>query len=197
MITIPRVSVIPGVALPLYPARPMRGVPLSNRTVLTEVLQRARQEGAYLTAKLNGDRAVLGKVGGQLHVANRHGGWYSHTVKNLAAWQSLPDQTCLDGEVWQGSFYPFEALVEGGQDLRRQGPAQRALAAKELSHRCGVRFMFPELTEADALRLFRTWAGVRNPQWEGLIWRSAGSPYLIMAREEAEVPAWRKLKWTL
>jgi len=86
---------------------------LSPRNVLATV-RRLEAAGYLIQPKLNGDRVLLVKRGWIVEAYNRRGSRYGFSVHAISDWRALPEGTLLDGEGWQGRFYPFEALEIGG-----------------------------------------------------------------------------------
>ncbi len=191
---IERVVIVPGIAMPFFPARPVKGIPLTTAAQAVERFCADMDSGDILQSKLNGDRAGLGIVAdadGSLivRVQNRHGGWLTQKVRNLAAFLALGAGTCLDGEVIDGDFYPFEVLAWGGASLVGLPTYDRARAAQLACSYTGVPFLF-STPRLDFVRRMRA----NLPRWEGWV-RKANLPYPIGHSAIAETTRWSKLKW--
>ena len=183
-----KVTVIPGIAMPFFPMRPLTGPKL----VKEADVENLTPSGYFWQPKLNGDRVILGKFEGKVYISNRHGGWYSHTVKNLGLWARVPDQTVLDGEVWQMKFLPFEALAVGGVSLLRECVTKRAAKAKELA----ISLEEPFLFDSPTVEWLKTNLRNKPKEWEGVVGKKKDAPYLILGSEK-DSPGWVKRKWCI
>ncbi len=182
-------TVIPGVSLPFFPMRPLTGPMLRTESDIAQVLANTDY---HWQPKLNGDRVIFAKVGGKVYLCNRHNNWYSYAIQNQFVWEHAPDQTVLDGEVWNRKFYPFEALVVAGQSLLRDCVTVRAKAAKELSHELMEPFLFDSPTE----EWLRANLIAKPKEWEGLVGKRKNSPYLILGTQK-DTPGVVKRKWVI
>lgn len=134
--------------------------------------------------KLNGDRVLLVKRNGIVEAWNRHGSRYSFSVNAMADWGGLPDGTILDGEGWQGRFYPFEAVID-------DAPVEaRVEAARRYCLELGNAFIFDTPTDA-----FLRNGADNLPQWEGVVAKKRGSIYRWNRKAHFESIDWLKLKW--
>jgi ATP-dependent DNA ligase len=181
-----RVVVAPGVALPFFPMRPMTGERIEGQRAV-DVVNSYIAKGYIVQPKLNGDRVTLAKVNGKLLAQNRHGAWYSYNF-DQKPWLSLPDGTCLDGEVRDKVFTPFEALSHAGKSLLRETAEYRVALAKSLCT-AGRVWLFDAPSD-DWLRA----SDANYPRWEGVVVKLRASPYSILGIK-TDSPDWKKLKW--
>lgn len=190
-----KIRVTIGLAMPFFPMRPTRCNDIKTPAAAAALVAKARQAGALLQPKLNGDRVEMAKHNGQILFANRHGDWYKFTVKNSSVWQAVQDGTVLDGEVWKGNFYPFEALAIGPEVLVWKGPHERSRRAAQLCSELGQPYLFSEVTESSLEELRAKWSGKDNPEWEGVVWKDAGSPYICLGSAAKDSATWNKHRW--
>ncbi len=169
------------------PMRPTATGLLLTRDNVRAVVADLEADGWLVQPKLNGDRVLLVKRAGIVEAWNRHGTRYSFSVA-AADWRGLPDDTLLDGEGWQGRFYPFEAIELAGEYLGRQCPAIRASVARELCRRLGNAFLFdrPAVAWLDNCR-------DNLPAWEGIV--AKRGRYYPTGKPWQESADWLKLKW--
>lgn len=191
-----KIRVTPGLAMPFFPMRPTRCRDIKTAAAAAEVFSKAKARGSLLQPKLNGDRVEAAKHNGRLLFANRHGNWYNFSVKNASVWSAVEDGTVMDGEVWKGNFYPFEAMAVGSEILVWKGPHARAAAAEKLCRDLGQEYLFPDLTLELLEALRARWSGVDNPEWEGMVEKAAGSPYICLGSAAKESDAWNKYRWS-
>lgn len=184
-----KVTVIPGVALPFFPMRPVTGPMLLNDSHVAEVLN---NQDFYWQPKLGGDRVIMARVGNEIFFANRHGGWYSFNVENKRDWMKVPDRTVLDGEVYKKKFYAFECVVAGGVNMTRKCVTERAAAARYMSELCGVDFIFNPPTE----QYLKDGVVKKPSDWEGVVGKRKNTPYVILGVKK-DSPNWIKRKWIL
>lgn len=186
-----RVAVIPGIVMPFFPMRPVRGPRLQTKADVLEVLEAQKGEIEWVAQpKLNDDRVTLAVRGKKVLVQNRHGGWYAGTVRNLGRWAKLWDRTVLDGGVYDGKFYAFECLALFGQSMLQATTLEREICAMQMSRLCGVEWLFERPT--------RRWLSAlsRNaPQWEGVVLKRIRAPYQIAGSATQESTDWVKRRW--
>lgn len=140
--------------------------------------------------KLNGDRAILWVLDGEIYIHNRHGGEYRLMVRNRATFARLPRGTVLDGEVFGGKFHPFEVVRYGDLDLSERGAEARCRLAESLCGWLEIEWLFAE-PSAEWLN-----AGAANaPQWEGVVCKRRDAVYRPCKKSHHESADWFKLKW--
>ncbi len=174
-------QVLDNLSFPYYPPRPKAGVTL--RAVSDRDCSRY-----HISPKLNGDRGNLVVIDGDVHISNRHGSLYQFNVKNRKDFLKLPSHTVVDGEIWKGVFYPFEAVAVGGDSLMRQCPSVRAAQARELCRLVGVDWLFETPNK-------KWYSSVKLPAWEGVVKKRLGSPYVPLASATQSSTSWFKNKW--
>lgn len=180
---------IVGINLPFYPMRPHKGGKITRDNV--KQLYADITSGQYLAQKkLNGDRACLGVVNGQVMITNRHGGILKHPVANQHDFEKLPSGTLLDGEVWKKGFYPFEALAIGGTSFLHERPFIREQEAIKTSKFLGHTWLFTPPT-LEWLSLLEA----NLPTFEGVVMKAVNSPYIPLGSESQESSTWVKHKW--
>lgn len=144
--------------------------------------------------KLNGDRACLAAVDGELWLQNRHGAFYKQSC-DLTEWVPLKRGAwLLDGEVWKKKFYPFEVVILDGVDISAACPSERVTRAKELTRAVHLEWMFDMPTQSwveSQLRLPKD----LSRQWEGIVAKRRGSRYVQSGTEGTETSHWIKVKW--
>ena len=182
------IPVIPGLSMPFFPMRPSHGVSISPINKATVIEQEAKKY--FIQPKLNGDRAALLVQSGALHIQNRHGDWYRFGIKNGRQFLHLPDTTLLEGEVFESRFHPFEALVVDGESMLRECPSVRAFEARRLCSLIGVEWLFESPTTGWVLHNF-----CRSKEWEGVVLKKLGSPYLPLGLATQHSSTWWKRKW--
>jgi ATP-dependent DNA ligase len=175
--------------LPGYPMRPMPGQTLTPANAV-KLVRQLEDAGFLAQPKLNGDRVLLRKCDGYVEAWNRHGIRYSFTVNAVADWQGLTDDSLLDGEGWQGRFWPFECLQIGGQDLTGSCVTVRAAAAKSLCRQLGHKFLFDRPAD-DWLGLCRE----NLPHFEGVVCKKLDQPYRPLKKAWHTSDTVFKLKW--
>lgn len=164
-----------------FPMRPQLFAKLTRANVLAVVHDLAQTH--IIQPKLNGDRVVLRKIDGRLVAESRFGKPYSFSVHAATDWAGLPDGTVLDGEGWQGHFWPFEAVIDATVE-------ERVAEAKRL---CAVHrrpFIFDAPTDAWLLN-----ASDNLPQWEGIVAKERGTAYEWLGKPARESWQWLKAKW--
>lgn len=175
---------------PLLPPRPTATDAQLTPANAVEIVRDLETLGWLIQPKLNGDRVLLRKVDGIVEAWNRLGNRYSFSVNATADWRGLPDGTLLDGESWQGRFYPFEALRVGGQDLTAACVSSRADAAKELCRTLGNCWLFDRPADDWLIRCREN-----LPTWEGIVAKRIGSQWTPIKKAWHESPDWLKAKW--
>lgn len=182
-------TVVGPFALPYFPPRPAKGPPLASPTQLSRL-------GFYIQPKLNGDRACLAITGDRLVIQNRHGQLFRQPVE-LGPWHELlgRGQFLLDGEVWKKGFYPFEAVVLGGEDISRHHADKRAMAAARLCHAVGVDWLFDSPDSAWFTEQTKVRRGDLTRTWEGIVMKRFDSPYVAAGSATAESSHWFKVKF--
>jgi len=181
--------VVAGITMPFFPMRPRKGAAVTANTV--KQLWADVTSGQFLAQKkLNGDRACLGVQDGKVVVINRRGQLLQHPVSNTRDFLKLPSGTILDGEVWQKGFYPFEALIVGGNSLLKSCPIVREKTAIEISKTLGHTWLFtpPTLEWLSQLK-------ANLPTWEGLVLKHVNTSYIMLGSETQDSPMWLKRKW--
>lgn len=189
-----RFLVVPGLAMPFAPARPRCTLhKLDKASFLAQYEQDIADLSVVIQPKLNGDRAGIGRCAdGVLRVQNRHLGWTTQAVRNLAAFRRLNPGTFLDGEIEGGNFYPFECVALDGDSLVRSTTRCRVAAAKRLCEVLGIPYIFDAPTRKFAA------AHVKNlPRWEGYVRKVDAASYSIGHSAAAETTDWCRVKWTL
>lgn len=209
-----RTVIVPGLAMPFFPARPMTGIVLSTPEQAMAQLSRDLDAGFVCQRKMNGDRSCLGIFNGengpQILVQNRHGGWTKQSVKNAADFLFMGPGSCLDGEIMPGGlFHPFEVLAWGGVSLVNANTSERIRAARLASVEAGRPYLFDFPIEpsyvaiarretakwkADPLRTWVSHLRANLPDCEGYV-RKAETAYPIGRSAIAETTSWAKSKW--
>jgi ATP-dependent DNA ligase len=146
--------------------------------------------GFVVQPKLNGDRVLLVKQGPVASLFSRHGGHYTAARLNLACWQWLPEGTILDGEGWQGSFYPFDVPALANDTTGAMPCSCRVDLVERLTHRAGLPWIFGT-PSAEWLQ-----AGAANaPTWEGVVVKQPGHSYRWEKSASGQSTTWTKWKW--
>lgn len=181
-------NIIPGLAFPYFPPRPTTGTPITIQNVRSLVEVESRRY--FLSPKLGGDRGMLLVKDRQVVVANRFAKIYSFTVKNAKSFLKLPDLTILDGEIWKGEFRPFEVVVVGGKSFCKACPSIRSFEARRICAEIGQKYLFD-------LPVQKWFNRLKNnlPEWEGVVKKRLGSPYIPLATADQSSPYWIKSKW--
>jgi ATP-dependent DNA ligase len=195
MPTMTRHTIIPGLATPFFPMRPTSGPSLLAVRQIPEIF--AMSDRYVLNRKLNGDRVQLSKIDGKLYLANRHGEWYTYSVNNSKRWlEALPDGSCLDGEVWQKNFYPFETLSYGGISYLMKGPEDRCEHAASLTKEVlGQAYMFGDVSESWMIEWLTKPSRPLSSVWEGVVMKRRGSPYIVLPNDSKNSSQWFKRRW--
>lgn len=192
-----RLRVVPGLAMPFFPARPMTGTALQNPDQAVQQYCRDMDQGYVCQPKINGDRACLGVVQWEglgitdkiVVVQNRHGGWTSQCVKNAGKFFCLGVGTCLDGEILKGNFHPFECLAISGVSLLQWPTIERVAMAQSVCDDLKVDWLFAPMGIAQ-IKLLRK----NLPLVEGYV-RKANTAYPIGSSSTSETQEWTKHRW--
>lgn len=183
------IEVVKGWTVPFFPMRPASG-PTLTRKVALEILEKQEDHKYIYQPKLNGDRAILAVVKRQVIVCNRHFGWYQFQVHNAATFLKLADGTIFDGEVWQGSFYPFDCLALEGRSYKQNTTDQREIMAWQMCRLLGVEWMFPKPTKKWLLALRGN-----LPKYEGVVRKRADLGYFVLPNASGTSPGWLKYRF--
>lgn len=175
------------ITTPSIPMRPQMGVKLTADNVLYEVAK-MKAKGYIVQRKLNGDRGVLEMTRLGLLLWNRYGSLYSASGVDLAAWNTLPLGTVLDGEVYLGEFYPFEVINDKLQE-------QRITDAEAMCRRCGQPYIFGGITNDWLIGEVTLDDNPKTRMWEGVVCKLAGAKYVPLKKPDHESPTWQKCKW--
>jgi len=177
--------------MPFYPMRPAKG--RSLRTVrLVEELYPEIQEPCdwVIQPKLAGTRACLAVVDKQVYIQSRHGAWLRRSVRNAPDFLKLPNRTCLDGEVYERNFYPFECLAVGGNLFTYCTANEREVMAYQLMRLIKQPWIFNAPS--------KNWLLARRsnmPKFEGVVLKRSDSPYTLLASPAQVSPVWFKRTW--
>jgi hypothetical protein len=186
-----KIVVCSGLSFPFFPMRPVE-----TRHMLThrdaEEVRRAMLEHEYLVQpKLNGDRACLAVVERRVWVQNRHGSWYGFQVSNANDYlRYLPDGTALDGEVYEGNFYPFELLALKEHSFLMASAAEREVMGFQMCKKAQQPWMFRQ----PSLKWLRE-LSAHLPRYEGVVMKEYNSPYIKAGNANQENFHWMKRKW--
>lgn len=187
-----KLEVVSGIALPLFPMRPMTGMRLTE-TNLPSILNEMGKN-YVVHPKLNGDRVLLAVKNGEVRVCQRHGDWYQFAVTNKSKYASL-EGTVLDGEVYQKNFYPFDSLAIAGKNLLNTPIEVRLDQTQALCAQIRVPYWFAEPTRDQVLAQRLDTLPSGQPQWEGLVLKKRGSRYRVVGSESHVSEEWVKIKW--
>jgi len=202
--TADRLNIAPGLALPFWPMRPRIGVKLTSDNVRAVIEEMSRDY--VLQPKMNGDRVTIATVNGVVHAFHRKLGRYTFKF-NRAAWSMLPNCTCLDGEVKDGEFHPFELLALAGESWLSKPVETRIEGARMLcKERLRPYAFFSVLDDGTswgpgvgseylANHTNGTVKPSTAPYWEGVVAKLKGSRYTIFGCEK-DSPNWVKLKFS-
>lgn len=172
---------------PFYPMRPMMGEKLTAGNILP-VVNYYRSRGYEIQRKLNGDRAIMEVTRNDGVIFwNRYGSRYSFSV-NAAPFKGLLIGTILDGENYQGTFYPFEQISTVSTTT------ERIRDCRLLCGMIGVPYIYGEVTN-DWLMVEFTLPPSRTRMWEGVVCKMKHRPYQPLKTADQESPEWVKLKW--
>lgn len=185
-----KIEICPGLTMPFFPMRPVAGRTLRTPKLVREFIDEFDPEYWEMQPKLNGDRVCLATARGRVYAQNRHGGWYQFPISNAKTFLSLGDGFCLDGEVHQGSFYPFDTLAQSGVLCFDWPTYERVALARKLA----VDLQQPWLFDAPKPE----WLMVRQknmPQWEGIVLKRKQSGYMRLGSADAGSLVWMKRRW--
>jgi ATP-dependent DNA ligase len=179
------------IKLPFFPMRPTLGraiVPGREEEVLSLLETHVAQ------LKLNGDRACVANFDGTVRIQNRHGSWFKNSV-DLRPFQLLPRGFCLDGEVYQKKFHPFEALAIDGVSLLAKPVEERIEQARYFCE--GARL--PWAWDFPGIEWLRCAAKAAKhekiPVYEGLVFKRRGSKYVLSGSADSPSQYWTKCKF--
>lgn len=178
--------------LPFFPMRPRLGKIITVPEDLDQL-----DEEYYWSLKLNGDRALMGIVDKQTHVANRHGSWLKFNVENAPLFAAKLKGTWLfDGEVFKKNFYPFELIESPKGSLAGECPSVRAEQARLVCKALGVQWMYgtPETLKQEAAPCLLE---LRSTPYEGVVGKLKGSRYVPLGSSARDSSSWVKRKWAL
>lgn len=185
-----RIEIVRGLSMPFFPMRPTTGSRIHNSISAKRLLAQVASGTYVMQPKLGGDRASLAVHEDRVLVQNRHGGWYGHPVHNKADFLKLGNGVVFDGEVFEGAFYPFEALAYDKRSLLRASAAEREVLAVSLVRLLGHPWLFNTPAQA--------WLNKRKQhgkKWEGVVMKRAISPYVVAASDTATNLHWFKHLW--
>jgi ATP-dependent DNA ligase len=185
-----KIDVCDGLSLPFFPMRPTTGRTLRTPKLVHDFLASFDSDYWVMHPKLNGDRVSLAVVEGRCWAQNRHGGWYRNRVKNADAFLRLGDGFCLDGEVFESVFYPFDTVAERGQLCAAWPTDERERLTKKLLASIKQPWVFdapsPEWIEARQANM---------PKWEGLVLKCRKAGYVRHGDDQASSLAWMRRRW--
>lgn len=186
-----KIEVVRGLVMPFYPMRPVKGRSLRTSRLIDEVYAQIQEPDDWvIQPKLNGQRACVAVVDKRVYIQSRHGAWLSRSVKNAPAFLKLPNRTCLDGEVYEGNFYPFECLAVSGNLFTFCTANEREVMAYQLMRLIKEPWMFNAPS--------RRWLADRSanmPKFEGIVMKRSDSSYTVLASPSQVSPTWFKRTW--
>lgn len=186
-----KIEIVRGLMMPFYPMRPLQGRSLRTPKLVNELYAEVQEPDEWVCQpKLNGDRVCLGVVDKRVYTQNRHGAWYRFSVKNAPAFLKLPNRTCLDGEVFEGNFYPFECLAVGGHLFTFCTANEREVMAYQLMRLIGQPWIFNAPSKGWLLK-----RRDNLPKFEGVVLKRSSSPYVLLASPSQSSPDWVKRTW--
>ena len=190
------ITIIPGLRPTFFPMRPTTGVMIRSVETIDRLLDQVKSGGkCVLSKKLNGDRCTMTVYDGEVYLFNRHGSAFKHTVLNKDDFSTLPHLTVLDGEVYQRTFYVFEALIIGGKSLLEEGVRVRIAEAKRIAEKYDE-WLFEAPDRAWLVENFASQVPLGNKcMWEGVVKKMTGRPYTIMGSAGQESPDLFRHKW--
>lgn len=175
----------------------MMGARLTPQNVLAEVAK-MQAKGYIVQRKLNGDRGVLEAASdGELKLWNRYGSLYGASTVRLDEWSTLPIGTIIDGEIFEGHFYPFECIQvgRGFPMLYLQDNTEgRISGAKLLCQHYSVEYLY-DVTNEWLVDGCGEYANPHIVMWEGVVCKLANAKYVTLKKPDHESPTWVKLKW--
>lgn len=185
-----KIELCPGLTLPFFPMRPSTGRTLRTPKLVRDFLKEFDPEYWDMQPKLNGQRVCLATLDGRVHVQNRHGGWFRSTVKNADRFLEVGDRYCFDGEVWEGSFYPFELLAQSGKSILAWPTHERIALAKGFVLALKEPWLFDPPTAE--------WLMARTenmPKWEGVVLKKSHAGYNLHGSDTESSLGWFKRRW--
>lgn len=186
-----KIVVTSGIVMPFYPMRPAVGKVLRNKRNVKEFDEQVLQKFDWVVQpKLDGDRATLAVVDGNVYIQNRHGSWFKHRVRNLPDFKNLPNRTVLDGEVFKGNFYAFECLALEGKSVALCTVMEREVLAFQLTKLLGHTWKFHKPSRAWIANLSKN-----APDYDGVVLKRSASPYIMMGSPAACSLDWFKYRW--
>jgi hypothetical protein len=188
---IDRVVIARGIAMPFLPIRPVSSSELRNQGNVEEFYwKQLRKEDWVIQPKLEGDRACVGVLNGKVYIQNRHGSWYKPTVNNLEDFKKLPSGTVLDGEVFNGNFYPFDCLASAGKSYLMMTAGEREVMAYQAAKFLGHPWLFERPNKSWVAKLRG-----QMPFYGGMVLKRIGSPYIIPGSPDKLSLDWFKHCW--
>lgn len=185
-----QITVARGIAVPFYPMRPAKGLPLrlkSNREKFVKDYLKSNEW--VVQPKLNGVRAVLAVSGKRVYVFNRH--LNQEQVVNAAAFiKHMPDKTVFDGEILGGVFYPFEALAISNQNFMAATTSERTVLAYQFTRLMGLTWLFGSPTPAWLMK-----GKEHAPKYDGVVMKRAAARYRSPVTSTQETFDWLKCRW--
>ena len=172
-----------------YPMRPMTGPKLTIDNVLL-ITSDYLHRGYILQRKLNGDRVVMIVKDFGATFWNRYTGIYSFAVNN--EWGKLPVGTVMDGEVYQGEYYPFELIQLGKEKILTT--QERVVGAENICRTHNQEYVYGGVTN-DWLVGEVMMKHERTSMWEGVVAKLKSARYEPLNTATQESPAWSRLKW--
>lgn len=186
-----KIVIARGIAMPFFPIRPGPGTILRNQgSVADFVKNELNTDDWVVQPKLEGDRACVGVLNKTVYIQNRHGGWYTKRVNNLADFKKLPSGTVLDGEVYKGNFYAFDCLSVGDKSYLMHTASEREVMALHVTKLLNHDWMFKRPSErwVSALR-------DNMPVHGGVVIKRWKSPYIIQGSAGGFSLDWLKNVW--
>jgi hypothetical protein len=175
--------------------RPSTGIRIRTVDTIKFLLDQASSGHYVLQNKINGDRATLTVLDGEVYIFNRFGSAYKMTVLNREDYSTLPDRTVLDGEIVNRTFSPFEALVVGGKSLLDECVTVRIAEAKKIAE------AYDEwLFEYPTFEQLVSWFESQRPlglkcRVEGVVKKATKTPYRVLGSAGQESSDWWRHRW--
>jgi len=186
-----KIEVVRGLMMPFFPMRPVKGRSLRTPRLVEELyIDIQEPEDWVIQPKLAGQRACLAVVDKRVYIQSRYGVWLRRSVKNASAFLKLPNRTCLDGEVYEGNFYPFECLAVGGNLFTFCTANEREVMAYQLMRLIKQPWIFNAPS--------KNWLLGRRanlPKFEGVVLKRMNSSYAILASPAQVSADWLKRTW--
>lgn len=172
--------------------QPVNGRVLSRPSSIKQLWEDAVEKSLWvMQPKLAGERGCLACSGGVVQVQDRYGRVFRKKVSNAADFLKLPDQTCFDGVVYKGNFYPFELLASGGNSLLMAEVHERVALAKAMAGFLKHPWMF----ETPSLAWLMRRRG-NSPVFDGVVLKQVRSRYLTLGNTDQSNPAWMRRLWS-